>query len=506
MKVAFFTATAFLFGLGIASALGWTGLSYSMPGIETDPQVPEVSVKPALDLSNAFVAISDAVTPAVVRIQVRRPHQSVARQGTPLFDFFRDQEEQPGPAPDVVGGGSGFLVSADGYILTNNHVVEDATEIMVFLSDRRAFRAELVGRDPFTDVAVIKVEGDDFAFLSFGSSDEVRVGEWIVAIGNPGFGAGTTLDYTVTAGIVSALGRPLQLLQNELRRDEATRANQGFAIENFIQTDAVINPGNSGGPMVNLRGQVVGINSAIASRTGFYQGYGFAIPINLARRIMEDLVEYGRVRRAFLGVQLGAIDELSAEFYGLPSVSGVELESVTDGGPASRAGLEDHDVIWAVNGESVATQGQLQQKIASRRPGDEVTLTVYRDGSARELRVRLGEVDLTEAPTRVAARPTLRPEMNEQLGIRVGTLSLSVAQDYGYEDNDGVFITDLQPNGAAARRGLFRGQRILAINEVPVNEPEDVRNILDDISGGEIVSFQIEVPGQTRTIHVRMPS
>lgn len=512
MKVAFFTATAFLFGLGIASALGWTSISYSMPSIQMLPQISEATVKAATDLSDAFVAVSDAVTPAVVRIQVRRPRRSVVTQRErPLFDF-RGRDPERGPAPDLVGGGSGFLLSEDGYILTNNHVVEDASEIMVFLSDRRAFEAELVGRDPFTDVAVIKIDGDDFDFLSFGSSDDLRVGEWVVAVGNPGFGSGTRLDYTVTAGIISAMGRPLRLLQNELRKD-GIQQNAGFAIENFIQTDAVINPGNSGGPMVNLRGQVVGINSAIASETGFYQGYGFAIPINLARRIMEDLVEYGRVRRAFLGVQLGAIDEVSAEFYGLPSVSGVEIEAVTAGGPAGAAGVQGHDVVWAVNGEPVATQGQLQQNIASRRPGDRVTLTIYRDGSERNIEIRLGEVDLRESEPRVVSRPEARPEMNERLGIRVMDLDGNDAERLGYLNSDAAIIAQLEPNGAAARRGLLPQAKIVSINEKAVSGADDVREILGDVDPGEIVSIEVELPnpdpalrGQTRTFHVRLPS
>ena len=299
LKVALVTIFSCLSGLGIASGIGWTNTPYSnSPMTSSEPQISQEAVQPALDLSDAFVNVAETVTPAVVRIEARKQVASRRNQNTNPFSnpFFR-RDENPQPRPDQVAGGSGFIVSDDGYILTNNHVVTDATSLTVFLQDRRSFPATLVGQDPFTDVAVIKIEGDNLTKLHFGDSEQLRVGEWIVAIGNPGFGGTSSpLDYTVTVGIVSAIGRPLQLLQRELAQDEETANNRGFAIEDFIQTDAVINPGNSGGPMVNLKGQVVGINSAIASRTGFYQGYGFAIPIDLARRVMEDLVDYGVVR------------------------------------------------------------------------------------------------------------------------------------------------------------------------------------------------------------------
>ena len=305
-------------GLGIVSTLGWSGVSHAMPVIGSKPQIPIQAVQPALDLSDAFVNVAEAVTPAVVRIEARRPSSSARSQTRRL----RVPDQNPQEQPDRVSGGSGFIISDDGYILTNNHVVDGADQLTVFLQDRRSFPAAVVGRDPFTDVAVIKIDAPDLTKLNFGSSAELRVGEWIVAIGNPGFsGARTPLDHTVTVGIVSALGRPLELLQRGLREDVETRRNSGFAIEDFIQTDAVINPGNSGGPMVNLRGQVVGINSAIASQTGYYQGYGFAIPIDLAYRVTEDLIEYGRVRRAWLGVAMRPIDQISAESYGLPARS-----------------------------------------------------------------------------------------------------------------------------------------------------------------------------------------
>jgi serine protease Do len=476
-----------------------------MPVIDTEAQIPAQAVQPALDLSDAFVNVSEMVTPAVVRIEARRqrPGASSARSRNRLFG----PDDNPGQTPDRVAGGSGFIISDDGYILTNNHVVADANSLTVFLQDRRSFPATVVGRDPFTDVAVIKIDAPNLRKLSFGSSSELRVGEWIVAIGNPGFG-GTSrpLDYTVTVGIVSAIGRPLQLLQRELAQDEETRNNQGFAIEDFIQTDAVINPGNSGGPMVNLRGQVVGINSAIASRTGFYQGYGFAIPIDLAHRVMEDLVEYGRVRRAWLGVAMRPIDQISAEAYGLPTVTGVELTLITAGGPAQAQGLRLYDVLVEVDEQPIGRVGQLQQTIAMRRPGDRIDVKVYRDGRPLTVEIRLGEAPLQREPVVAVTEPAREERMDDKLGLRIEDMTRQNAAEFGYDDIEGPVITDVQVNGPAARRGLTPGWRVLEINRQVVEDAGDVRRIMSRVGRGDIVTLHLAAPNATRQIvHVKVP-
>jgi serine protease Do len=476
-----------------------------MPVIDTEAQIPAQAVQPALDLSDAFVNVSETVTPAVVRIEARRqrPGASSARSRNRLFG----PDDNPGQTPDRVAGGSGFIISDDGYILTNNHVVADANSLTVFLQDRRSFPATVVGRDPFTDVAVIKIDAPNLRKLSFGSSSELRVGEWIVAIGNPGFG-GTSrpLDYTVTVGIVSAIGRPLQLLQRELAQDEETRNNQGFAIEDFIQTDAVINPGNSGGPMVNLRGQVVGINSAIASRTGFYQGYGFAIPIDLAHRVMEDLVEYGRVRRAWLGVAMRPIDQISAEAYGLPTVTGVELTLITAGGPAQAQGLRLYDVLVEVDEQPIGRVGQLQQTIAMRRPGDRIDVKVYRDGRPLTVEIRLGEAPLQREPVVAVTEPAREERMDDKLGLRIEDMTRQNAAEFGYDDIEGPVITDVQVNGPAARRGLTPGWRVLEINRQVVEDAGDVRRIMSRVGRGDIVTLHLAAPNATRQIvHVKVP-
>jgi len=487
-------ALGFMGGLALASGLGWTGPSYAMPTVTRVPQISQEAVRPALDLSEAFANAAEAVTPAVVRIEVN---------GTRVErDFFsRNSRERA-----FQGGGSGFIISADGYILTNNHVVEEADEIRVYLIDGRYFVADLVGNDPTTDVAVVKIEQDGLPFLSLGSSNTLRVGEWVLAIGNPGFGgrpdSADDLDYTVTAGIVSAKGRPLQLLQNELANDPEFEANAGFAIEDYIQTDAVINQGNSGGPMVNILGEVVGINSAIFSPTGTYVGYGFAIPIDLASRVMEDLIEFGRVRRAWLGVEITEVAPEDQEAYNLPQVAGVLIQNVTEDGPAEAAGLRRGDVIYTVNGTVVRSPNGLQNLIAQQKPREDVTVRIYRDRSPRDMTIRLGEAPLDVAAAPVAEAET--PAAEEKLGIGVAEMTPEMAAELGYENADGVIIMQVSPTGPAARRNILAGSKLREIDGQAVNDPDDVRRILEGVEPGQIVTLDLGLPnGTTRLVNVR---
>ncbi len=502
VRVIITISIGFVGGLALASGMGWTGPGYAMPTITQVPQVSDEAVRPALDLSDAFANAAEAVTPAVVRIEVTSTIRG--RSGFEGFWPFSDPRDQGGQAIPVQSGGSGFLVSEDGYVLTNNHVVEGANEIRVYLTDGRYFTADVVGADPTTDVAVVKIDETNLPFLSLGTSENLRVGEWVLAIGNPGFGGNPDdLDYTVTAGIVSALGRPLSLISNELYNDpEFGSERAGFAIEDYIQTDAVINRGNSGGPMVNIRGQVVGINSAISSPTGTYVGYGFAIPIDLAARVMEDLIEFGRVRRAWLGVQMNPITAEDSEYYDLPEVAGVLIQEVTAGGPAEDIGLRQSDVLYSVDGRVVYTANGLQNLIAQKRPGDEVTLRIYRDGSPRDLRVRLGE-----APLNAPAQPMPEPEepaAEEKLGISVAPLTEDFLPTTGFEEAGGVIITRVTRFGPADRQGVVSGFKLLSINNQPIETPEDVRRILEAVEPGQVVSLLLEgPPGRTRVINVR---
>lgn len=509
-RVVIYTVAGFLVGVGGASAMGWASPT-AMPVITHLPQVSDAQIQPALDLSEAFVNMAEAVTQGVVRIEAEQPARLATQSQLPIplpdeFRQFFDGPNQvpPSERPPQTAGGSGFIVSPDGYILTNDHVVGDATRIRVFLPDRREYTAELVGSDPTTDVAVIRIDERSLPALSLGSSADLRVGEWILAVGNPGLGGGSQpLDYTVTSGIVSAIGRPLRLIQRGLEQQEEWRERAAFAIEDFIQTDAVINPGNSGGPMVNLRGQVVGINSAIASRTGYYQGYGFAIPIDLAERIMEDLIEFGEVRRAYLGIEMGDVKLVDAEYYGLPRTMGALVRNAVPGSPAAEAGLRQEDVIVAVDGVEVERPGQLQRLIAERRPGDRVAVRFYRDGGPQQITVELETAPLAPRsvePTRLAVSSQAR------IGIEVMPLDEATAEQLGYESPGGVVIDRVSLAGPAGRAGVRQGLRLVDINRESVETVEDVEELLGEVEPGDIVSLRLGLPdGSTRIFNIRVP-
>jgi serine protease Do len=315
----------------------------------------------AAEVGSAFAAVAELVTPAVVSIQVQALR--------PVNNRFAP----PGSRALARGSGSGFIVSRDGYILTNNHVVADAQKVTVGLSDRRVLEARVIGRDPTTDVAVIKIEGTDFPTLALGDDEAVRVGEWVLAVGNP-----LGLDFTVTSGIVSAKGRAMPGL-----------LDSRYSIGDFIQTDAAINPGNSGGPLVDIRGRVIGINSAIASPTGYNAGYGFAIPVTLAQSVMRDLIAYGEVRRGLLGLELRDVDAPTAARLGLKTIAGALVTSYDGDSPSRAAGVRVDDVIVRVDGRPVERLGTLQRVVRMRKPGDVVALGVVRGGTELTLRVKL---------------------------------------------------------------------------------------------------------------------
>src|SRR5438128_5899022 len=377
LKFGALVAIAFIFGLAFASTLGLPksgGLPESVAAAPAPvpspselgaqgsaPRTPVVVPKAVADLSDAFVSIAEHVKPAVVFIKSQHVERSDAQRLPPGFeDFFPQFRRRPQVEQ---GSGSGFIVSPDGYILTNNHVVAGADRVTVKLYDKREFTAKVAGTDPNTDVAVIKIDAHGLPTVAFGNSDSTRVGEWALAIGNP---LGEAFAFTVTAGIVSAKGRLLGGLPQPR-----------YGIQDFIQTDAAINPGNSGGPLVNIRGQVIGINSAIASETGFYAGYGFAIPINLARTVMDQLVKTGHVERAVMGIAIRDVTQEDADAVGLKQIAGVVVNSYTnDDSPAKAAGVQPGDVIVSVNGQPTRTRAQFRDALRKVKPGDVVTLQV----------------------------------------------------------------------------------------------------------------------------------
>jgi Do/DeqQ family serine protease len=324
------------------------------------------------ELPDNFTDAADKAMPAVVHISALQKN-SKSKDRDDDFDLFRDFFENPYSDRGPRGGtGSGVIIKANGYIVTNNHVVEDADEIEVTLYDNRQFKAKLIGTDPNTDLAVLKIEGDDFPSMDYGNSDNVKVGEWVLAVGNP-----FNLTSTVTAGIVSALGRNIDILQER------------YKIESFIQTDAAVNPGNSGGALVDTKGNLIGINTAIASRTGTFSGYSFAIPANFVSKIVDDIIEYGEPQRGFLGISIQDLDNEIANDLGIEITKGVHVIEVSPEGAAYEAGLKRDDIIIGVNGKEIKNSPKLQELIGRGRPGEEVSILINRDGREKTFKVIL---------------------------------------------------------------------------------------------------------------------
>jgi serine protease Do len=466
---------AALFAGGAAGWNVWTHGESQTSAAPPDAPVQRDTAT-ASALSRAFRQAAQQALVGVVYIQVRGVRSSTNRAGAP---------RAPNGGRPVEGSGSGFFFRPDGYILTNNHVVEGARRVTVVLQDRREFDAEVIGRDPNTDIAVLKIEGDNLPKSALGDSDVLQVGDWVVALGYP-----LQLGSTATAGIVSALGRSIGILQQS---EEASAP-----LEFFIQTDAAINPGNSGGPLVDLRGRVVGVSSAIASPTGFYSGYGFAIPINLAARVASDLIRYGEVHRPQLGVSIDDVDPADAEIYGLARPEGVEVIQVAAGSPAERAGVELGDVITGVDGTSVAGSGALMDLLARKEPGRVVKLSVVRFGNALDMDVELGEF---EPAVRVSQLPTAGQEPGlGRLGFAAADLTPALAASFGIDPTSGVVISQIDPSGAAARAQLAPGSVLERFNGEPIGTVDDLRRATRDLRAGQAVSLVVRTRFGIRTI------
>jgi len=413
----------------------------------------------------------------------------------PFFrDFFgRGTEPDESRERTLQGLGSGVIISSDGYIVTNNHVIENAEDIRVTLHDNRKFKAELVGTDALTEIAVIRIDGEDLPIAVLGDSDGLQIGEWVLAFGNP-----LHLRSTVTAGIISAKGRAIGIIRDE----QAAETGGSFAIENFIQTDAAINPGNSGGPLVDLDAKVIGINTAIASRTGGYQGYGFAVPIDLARKVMDDLIDQGYVTRAWMGISMMAVNERIARRYGMDRPTGVIIQQVVDGSPADDAGLELLDIILAMEGIDIERTNEVQNMVALRDPGDEVELEILRDGKKMEKSVELGERQRTAAASRKKETDA------SQLGMTVQNLTPALQSQLGhdhYDPSDGVVVTEVTPYGAAWDAGIRAGDLITTVEDTDVDSVSDYRNAMKDFDGGEVVILTVQRGSGSLHAFVELP-
>lgn len=506
LRVLGLTTITLLAGIVLASALPLPASSGANILLQQPPSRSDT--RPMAELSAAFVAISEAVTPAVVSIQTQRtlriPENHPREMPERLRDLF-DLPPEGGTIPQA-GGGTGFLITEDGYVMTNNHVVEGAEVITVTLNDRTVHQARIIGQDPTTDVAVIKLEGNNFPVVRFGDPHQTEVGEWVLAIGNP-----LGLDFTVTAGIVSAKGRPLEILRSYLGNTELS----GYAVEAFIQTDAAINPGNSGGPLVNIDGQVVGINSAIASQSGFSEGYGFAVPIDIARRVAEDLIRYGSVRRPILGVRINDVDATDAEYFGLPFVGGVMVQGFSmPNSPAEQAGLREDDVIIAVDGDPVSQVNELQSTILARRPGEEVELDVIRGGERERFRMRLVEATPTQPMNRAPQIPTPATSggtVLERLGLGVALSSAQLARETCtvaiQEPDSGVLITEARRGSPAYNKEIRGCLRIAEVDEQPIRTPEELSAALERKQPGSVVALRLLYPDLSRRlVTLRIPT
>jgi serine protease Do len=493
LKFGGLVALAFALGLLFAGLLDLPSRSSAQQTQNAAlPQVPAPTIpaaRPLQDLSESFAAVAEHVKPSVVYIRSQRTERASQQRVPPGMERFFPRFRQQ---PEIEqGSGSGFVVSADGYVLTNNHVVEGAEQVTVRLLDRREFKAKVVGTDPNTDVAVLKIDAKNLPPMALGNSDDARVGEWVLAIGNP---LGEGLTFTVTSGIVSAKGRALNGLP---------RAGQG-SIQDFIQTDAAINPGNSGGPLVSVRGEVIGINSAIASETGFYSGYGFAIPINLARTVMNQLIESGKVHRAALGVSIADVSLADAEYVGLPAIRGVVVKDIpNDDSPAKAAGIEAGDIIVAVDGKPVEYVGQLQQVIGFRKPGELVKVEVARKGGVRKtVDVKLQELNDSPSVASRADSGVVDDASDEgvamnRLGISVEPVSPDVAVELQLPaDTRGLIVTDVVPGGPSWEVLVDDPQRggpdiILSVEGKAVRTEADLRKALQAEKPGSIVTLRI---------------
>jgi serine protease Do len=442
---------------------------------------PVVSSAGAVDFTQAAAD----VTPAVVYIRTTYSDKSNGQQDQLEQMFGQMFGQRMRPQGPQMASGSGVIISPDGYIVTNNHVVAKAEKIQVVTNDHRQFEAKVIGTDPNTDLALIKIEGNGLPIVKLGNSDAVRVGEWVLAVGNP-----FKLNSTVTAGIVSAKGRQINIIGHDednddnpfpVRQQDNPTLKKG--IESFIQTDAAINPGNSGGALVNTAGELIGINAAIASHTGSYEGYGFAIPINLAKKVLNDIKKYGVVKRGYVGIAFAdlSIPEM-AQNIKTDKTNGLYVNSLVTGGGAEQAGIKTGDIIVKVEGNTVYESSDLQERVARLQPGDKINLTVLRNGSEKNFAVTLKADAPAPATAAVSKSAT---ELFNKLGASFQPLN--AAQKAKFHINSGIVVTQVRPGGIFDDTEIPVGSVITSINKQPIGSVADMDKVITNLRNGRLI-------------------
>jgi serine protease Do len=440
--------------------------------------------------AKAFASVVKQAGPAVVHVRVEKSVKGRGQEfdfmNDPFFErFFGPQFRHPRQGEPrefkQQGAGSGFIISPEGLILTNNHVVGEADTITVRLADEREFKAKVIGTDPQSDVALIKIEAQNLPVLKLGDSDRLEVGEWVIAIGSP-----FELNQTVTVGVVSAQGR------NRIGIND---------YENFIQTDAAINPGNSGGPLLNIYGEAIGMNTAIFSRSGGYMGIGFAIPINMAKAIQQQLEKQGKVTRGWLGVVIQDVDEELAKSFGLEKARGALISEIAEKSPAAESGLQKGDVIIQLDGAEVNNVSELRNKVALIAPGTKIDLLVIRDGQKKTVKIAIGE-----QPAEMAQPAGSNGgESLQNLGLTLQNLTEELASQFGYSPEQGVLIVEVEPGSPAERTGLKPGQLIEEVNKQRVRNLKDLRKVLEKIKPDDKVLLFVRA-GEHSQYVVLMPA
>lgn len=466
-------------------------------GADKSPTIANEAIK---QLNDTYINVSEALVPTVVSIRIVIEGDEAMDPFEKEFrEFFRhfgipdsDSEDN---TPRREGGGSGVIITENGYIITNNHVVEKASEITVTTYDRKEYEAEIIGTDPLTDLALIKIDAEDLQPAHLGDMEDIKLGEIVFAVGNP-----LGLNSTITSGIISAIGRGgMGLLNRE----------SGYAVENFIQTDAAINPGNSGGGLFNITGSLVGINTAIATRTGTYIGYGFAIPIDIVKAVTHDLIDDGKINRGYIGVMITTVDELVARSVGLDKVEGVLINDLVEDSPAEKAGLQPGDIILKIDGEKVKTSQDLQSKIVLKRAGDDVELEIWRDEKKIYKTVTLQPRDDDGQMAEDTEQKDDSEEQEEEsanfedLGFTVESLDSKMKEQFNVDH--GVLITDVKRYSIAFERSLFPNGVIVKADRKEIESVSDLRDVIENKSPGEAILLQVKYRDANRIVALEIP-